>query len=178
MTPPSPTHRSCSLRGSIQKSGSLCCISRWACQLAVSGFSLTRELTRSARFAGHLLPTTDAAEHHGAEETLQDAQVRGVPPMCVRSRSEEMKWARPFLPFQDDSCRLRPDASCALSAVFTNVLRDSLLQDLADADDGEVVKQVQASMWNCVPALGPAGLWRAQREGRRCCVPDSRNVWR
>ena len=31
------------------------------------------------------------------------------------------------------------------AAVFTNVLKDSLLQELADADEGELVKQVQVA---------------------------------
>ncbi len=29
-------------------------------------------------------------------------------------------------------------------AVFTNILKESFLQELADADEGEVIKQVQA----------------------------------
>jgi hypothetical protein len=35
---------------------------------------------------------------------------------------------------------------CVAAAVFTNVLKDSLLQELADADEGELVKQVQVAL--------------------------------
>lgn len=46
------------------------------------------------------------------------------------------------------TARCRPSAARsvaeAAASVFTNILRDSYLHELADADDGELVKQVQA----------------------------------
>lgn len=58
---------------------------------------------------------------------------------CPQSRdTQDRSFARPSL---FPPLLTRCGRSCA--PVFTNILKDSFLHELADADDGEIIKQVQ-----------------------------------
>ena len=66
-------------------------------------------------------------------------------------------------------CSLRPaltPSGLSYTPVFTNILKDSFLHELADADDGEIIKQVQVRS----PPRNPECSNAAQRALKGCAA--------
>ena len=89
-------------------------------------------LSLTRRLSGGVLSAAHWREHRRAAAPPAEAQVRGIQPLCAtRERAHVTSLALTWL------SRATP--------VFTNILKESFLQELADADEGELIKQVQAS---------------------------------
>jgi hypothetical protein len=66
-------------------------------------------------------------------------------------------------------CRRRALTPSCISCtpVFTNILKDSFLHELADADDGEIIKQVQVRSPPRPPECANAGHTALARDAHR-----------